>query len=341
MSSHANISVFVPHIGCPNRCSFCDQIHITGTATVPTAEDVKNAVRTAIGKKGYNSANTELAFFGGSFTAIDTDYRRQLLGAAFEFVKKGDICGIRISTRPDAIDKKILEELSSYGVTSIELGAQSMDDEVLMKNLRGHTAEHVRTAAELIKQSGFELGLQMMTGLYADDDEKDINTARELAKLNPETVRIYPTIVFKNTYLEKLLKSGEYTPQTVEGAARLCAYLKRFFEQEGITVIRTGLHSIDEEAYAAGPWHPAFGELCENERYFAEMLSALKKKPKGDYTVLVASGCVSKAAGQRQVNLLKLQKLGYNCHIKENESLLKYNVKIKEFKKENKKGGRL
>ena len=173
---HANISIFVPHVGCRHRCSFCDQNAITGVHSLPSAYDVEEAVARA----GTIGPDTEIAFFGGSFTAIDRDYMLTLLSAAYGYVKNGTVRGIRVSTRPDAIDEEVLSILKAHGVTAVELGAQSMDDAVLAANRRGHTAADVENASFLIAQEGFELGLQMMTGLYMSDDERDIYTAESL-----------------------------------------------------------------------------------------------------------------------------------------------------------------
>lgn len=203
-----NISVFVPHIGCPQKCSFCNQHAITGYTKAPTAADVHEAVCKALAnteaRGGYYQY--EIAFFGGSFTAIERKYMIELLEAAHYYVKNKKVTGIRISTRPDAIDKETLDLLKKYGVTSIELGAQSMNDAVLEANFRGHDAQCVRNASHLIKSAGFELGLQMMTGLYKSTKDRDIETAKEFVKIKPKTVRIYPTVVLKNTYLGKLYK---------------------------------------------------------------------------------------------------------------------------------------
>ncbi len=174
---HSNISIFVPHIGCPNKCSFCNQRYITGVCKGPGADDVGAAAAAAQSSKGYDPATTEIAFFGGSFTAINRNYMTDLLEAAAVFVRDGSVRGIRISTRPDAIDEEILGILKGYGVTSIELGAQSMNDRVLKMNNRGHTVRDVENASALIKRHGFELGLQMMTGLYGDSDSSAIHTA--------------------------------------------------------------------------------------------------------------------------------------------------------------------
>ena len=189
----------------------------------------------------------EIAFFGGSFTAVDKEYRRALLYAASEYVKEfpEQYAGIRCSTRPDCIDENIMDELMLYGVTAVELGAQSMNDEVLGANLRGHTAEDVRRASRLIKSYGIELGLQMMTGLYKDKPSYCIETAREFAELKADTVRIYPTVILKGTMLDDLRKQGLYESFSFEETVDLCAELLLFFEEKNIPVIRLGLHASE------------------------------------------------------------------------------------------------
>lgn len=330
MSAHANISVFVPHIGCPNRCSFCNQNHITGKCEAPTAKTVDDAVREALKSPKYDSNKTQLAFFGGSFTAIPREYRLELLTAAYKYVQQGTICGIRISTRPDAISKEIIEELKNYGVTAVELGAQSMVNSVLEINRRGHTADDVEKASSIIKQAGLELGLQMMTGLLGDTEEYSLITAKKLASLCPDTIRIYPTIVLKNTYLAKAFYEGIYKPQSIENAASLSAKLLTFFEGKDINVIRVGLHNIDEDAYVAGPWHSAFGEIVKSKIYLKEILNALENKPKGSYIVFVNPSEISKATGQKKANITELSRLGYLCKIKGDNNININNVKIKE-----------
>ena len=325
--THANISVFVPHLGCPNMCSFCNQRYIAGTAEVPDEQTVINAVKLAVESKNYNPETTEIAFFGGSFTAIDREYMLRLLKAAHRFVQDGTVSGIRISTRPDFIDDEILTLLKEYGVTSIELGAQSMCDEVLKSNNRGHTSDDVRAASRLIKSYDFGLGLQMMTGLYGDTDSTAIFTAHEIIKLDPDTVRIYPTIVLENTRLSELYRAGEYKPQSLEAAVDLAATLLCLFKDAGIHVIRTGLHTIDTQKYVAGPWHPAFRELCDSKIYLREVLKQLHKA--GNYTVFVPSGAVSKMTGQKRSNLIYLADLGFNCTVKTDNSLKEYEIIVR------------
>ncbi len=323
---HSNISIFVPHIGCPCKCSFCNQFSITEQMSVPHKNDVHIAVKTALASEKYDRKNGEIAFFGGSFTAISRDYMLELLSAAKEHIDLGQAKGIRISTRPDCIDEEILLLLKQYGVIAIELGAQSMRDDVLASNNRGHSSEAVRTASSLIKQYEFELGLQMMTGLFGDDDKGALYTADEFVKIKPDTVRIYPTIVLENTDLAKKFKDGYYNPQSLENTINLCAELLQIFEKANIKVIRLGLHSIDSSQYVAGPWHPAFSELCENKLYRDKIYSQLTKK--GSYLVYVADGELSKAIGQKKSNIEYLKKCGYNCKIKTDSSLKSRNIII-------------
>lgn len=305
-----NISIFVPHMGCPCVCSFCNQKTITGKNESPTAQDVKNAVDTALERKGYEY---EIAFFGGSFTAIDRDYMIQLLEATYPYVKSGQVSGIRISTRPDCIDREILDILKKYGVASIELGAQSMDDEVLDANKRGHTAQDVVNASVMIKEYGFELGLQMMTGLYLDTYEKAISTAKKIIELQPKTVRIYPTVVLKGTYLADLYLAEQYHPLDVDDSAELCAELVGLFEQANIKIIRLGLHSSRDikENMLAGGFHDSFGEIVKSRI----MLNKILALPPSDYQVFVNPKSLSKLKGNNKRNIYFLLERGYNIKI--------------------------
>lgn len=300
--SHSNISIFVPHLGCPHQCSFCNQRHITGHDRQPTPEDVDSAVELAVSSAKYSPKECEIAFFGGSFTAIEHDYMCSLLSAANRYVEDGTVSGIRISTRPDCIDENILSLLKSYGVTAIELGAQSMVDDVLVANKRGHCARDVVKASEQIKKFGFELGLQMMTGLYMSTDEYDILTCQKLIALSPDTVRIYPTITLENTDLASLYRSGLYRPDDISHTVELCVKLEDMFKKHDIRVIRMGLHSIDIKAYVAGPWHPAFKELCDSLRYRNSLEKVLIKK--GNFNIFVNPTDISKAIGQKRANIL-------------------------------------
>lgn len=262
------IPVFVPHKGCPNQCSFCNQRHITGQITETTPQMAEETIKQYLKTIDTDNFHTEIAFYGGSFTAIDIDYQTELLKVAYKYVKSGNIKGIRLSTRPDAIDDTILDNLEKYGVTEIELGVQSMCDDVLELNKRGHTSKQVEEAVSLIKKHNFCLGLQMMTGLIGDTYEKSVYTANRICELKPDFVRIYPTLVFNNTDLADLYRKGEYKPMTLEETVKLCKELLDIFEnRNGIKVIRMGLFMNDKEAkenFIAGPYHPRFRELVQN-----------------------------------------------------------------------------
>ena len=330
---HANISLFVPHMGCPHQCSFCNQKTISGSVKELSPEDVTKTLNKAV-SDGVDPANTEIAFFGGSFTAIERGYMISLLEAARPFIKMDRFAGIRISTRPDAIDEEILGILKKYGVSAIELGAQSTDSEVLIKNRRGHTREDIFNASHLIKNAGFSLGLQMMTGLLGDTEEKSLQTCRDIISLQPDTVRIYPTITLEGTHLGDLYKTGGYVPQSLDEAVSLCGKLLKLFYQNNIAVIRLGLHSGGnvEEGYLAGPYHPAFGEMCQSAVYLAEavdLLNELNLKYK-KVTLYLNPSEISKMRGQKGSNKAILQSMGYSVSVKGDSMLDKYQIKINE-----------
>lgn len=328
--SHSNISIFVPHLGCPHQCSFCNQKHITGCSQIPSAADIDKAVSIALSSKKYDKNNTEIAFFGGSFTGIEREYMLELLTTAYKYVNDGLIYGIRVSTRPDYIDDEILTLLKEYGVCAIELGAQSMVDEVLIANSRGHLASDVERASGLIKQYGFSLGLQMMTGLYKSTDDYDLFTAKKLIELKPDTVRIYPTITIKNTYLDKLYRDGKYKPQTLNDAVNLATKLEDLFLDNGIQVIRVGLHTIENDSYVAGPWHPAFRELCESNRFKNKLQETLKEN--ASYLIYVNSRDVSKIIGQNRSNIEYFAEKNIQIKIIQDNSVRKSDFVVKEVK---------
>ena len=323
----------MPHTGCKHQCTFCNQREITGQQYLPCAEDVVRAAVQAEKDLGERTKNAEIAFFGGSFTAIKRSYMTELLDAAYPFVADGRFYGIRLSTRPDAIDREVLDLLEGYGVTSIELGAQSMNDDVLQMNRRGHTAEDVEKASSLIKQYGFSLGLQMMTGMYGSDDDKDRETARRLAALSPDTVRIYPTVTLKNTLLGQLYKNGEYTPPTLEESVDLCALLLEMFEQNNIEVIRLGLHYSEEliGSMECGNYHPAFRELCESRIMLGRFYKEIKDtelENGGSAEVYVHPSCVSKFTGQKRANIEILKKRGINVRVRTDSGIAPLQLKI-------------
>lgn len=325
MEKHKNLSIFVPHEGCPNQCSFCDQKKISGTQSPPSPDYVTQLCDEFLPVDAEKGKSYEIAFFGGSFTAIDRGYMLALLKAAFPYVQRGRAAGIRVSTRPDAISRKILDILKEYGVTAIELGAQSMQDSVLKVNLRGHTVEDVFTASRLIKEYGFSLGLQMMPGLYGQADymECAVDTARKFISIKPDTVRIYPTLILKDTLLESLYQKGMYTPLTVDQAVEICAVLVKMFNSEDIRIIKLGLHADTglEESLVAGPYHPAIKELVYSHIMLESFIQRLQNREKGRYTIYVNGRKHSQATGQKKANIAALHRLGYDVTVKDDNSL--------------------
>lgn len=304
-----------------------------GQAYQPNADDVKNAVETAISSLKANTKEAEIAFFGGSFTAIDRDYMLELLNAAKPYM--GQFKGIRLSTRPDCIDDEIVSLLKSYNVTSIELGAQSMDDDVLRLNERGHNSADVRKACGIIKNYGISLGLQMMTGLYGSDFYKDIYTADEFIKLRPDTVRIYPTVIMKDTQLADLYNSQRFIPYTLEQSVDLCSKLILKFKSENIRIIRLGLHYSDslENNSLGDNYHPAFKELCENKIFLEKLLELIKNYPDKKvnfFEAYVNPHSVSKLAGQNKSNINILNSMGYKIKIKTDQRIDEYEIYIKQ-----------
>lgn len=274
--------------------------------------------------------DTEIAFFGGSFTAIDRDYMVQLLTVAHEYTQRHHLAGIRISTRPDCIDEDILAVLKGYGVTSVELGAQSMSAEVLAANRRGHSPEDVRRASAMIKAHGFELGLQMMTGLYKSTLRDEINTMDEIISIVPDTVRIYPVAVLEHTELAELYRNGEYTLYPFDDMVSLCADMLERFEDAGIRVIKLGLHASEsvEQGLAAGYYHPAFRELCEGIIY-RKRIERLLPDNVSECTVRAAPRCISQAVGQKKCNIKYFAEKGINIKIIPDENITRqFDVQI-------------
>ena len=311
--THANIPIFVPHGGCPHQCSFCNQRTISGQALIPGPEDVRRICRKALETLPEECPPVEIAFFGGSFTAIDRGTMISLLEAAAPFLTDSRIRGIRASTRPDAVSGEILETLCSYGVTAIELGAQSMYNEVLKRNGRGHTAEDVERASALVRRYGISLGLQMMTGLWGSSREQDLETGRRLAELEPDTVRIYPTVVLAGTELERRIASGEYEPPSLEETVDTASRLLELFEARGIRVIRLGLHASEllEKEMVGGGYHPALGELCRSRIWLRRILGELEAKRLSRPLLRISPKRASQIIGQKRSNLRALAEAGY------------------------------
>lgn len=322
------IPIFVPHRGCPHDCIFCNQKKITGVSTDITSDDVRNIIEeylTTIDK----DASIEIAFFGGSFTAIDMDIQRNLLSVAKEYVDKGIVDDIRMSTRPDCISEEILTMLKEYKVSIIELGVQSLDDRVLVDSVRGHSDEDVFKSAKLIKQYKIKLGLQMMIGLPSDSESKCIYTAKKFIELKPDCVRVYPTLVVKETGLEKLLKEDKYRPFTLEESIEIVKKVLVLFYINNINVIRVGLQATEDIAIGkevlAGPYHPAYRELVESKMYGDYIEYIIKKyNAENDVVVLVNKKNVSRILGNKKANA-KILKEKYNILLKTKEENLDIN----------------
>lgn len=270
MSKHYIIPIFVPHLGCPHDCIFCNQRKIASSITDITEEDVKNTIQRYL-SYFKEDAFVEIAFYGGSFTAIDMDLQEKLLGIALKYKNDKLIDEIRLSTRPDAIDSLILDNLKKYKVDTIELGVQSLSDDVLYKSGRGHTSEDVYRAVKLIKEYNFNLGLQMMVGLPGDSLEEAYKTAKRFIELKPQCVRIYPTLVIKDTFLEDMTLKNQYNPLNLKEAIDICTPLLMEFYINHINVIRVGLQATENiqlgKDVVDGPFHPAFRQLVESNIY--------------------------------------------------------------------------
>ena len=266
------IPFFIPHVGCPHVCTFCNQSRITETVGIGhlTPEYIASTIKDYVGDSK-NDKFWEVCFYGGSFSAIDQKLQKQLLKPAYEALQSGLIDSIRCSTRPDAVSDEQLELLCSLGMKTIELGVQSMDDTVLSLAKRGHTSDDVKLAVKQLRKFGFTVGLQLLPGLLGDSWETIIQTAVEITALQPDFVRIYPVLVIDHTELAEQYKSGIYEPLSLELALQYCAFLKTWFESHHITVIRTGLQSTEEldtgTSLLAGPYEPAMGELVSNEQW--------------------------------------------------------------------------
>ena len=329
------IPIFVPHLGCPNDCVFCNQKSISGQTKQVTKEDVKNIIEEHL-KYIKKDSKVEVAFFGGSFTGIEEEKQEELLSTAYEYIKQKKVDSIRISTRPDYIDKKILKRLKKYKVKTIELGVQSANDYILKKAGRGHTFEDVVKASKLIRWYGFDLGHQMMVGLPESTTVDEINTAKQLIKLKPKMVRIYPVLVIKNTKLEKDYNDGKYKPLTVTQAVEVCKELVKLFVKKHIEVIRIGLQPTDtitnpdndKSEVVAGPFHPAFRQLVESGMWYDVIVEKIKKlntKVK-EVVVTVNPADVNNVIGQRKDNINNLRDV-YDVNL-----IVKADEKIKQGK---------
>lgn len=311
------IPIFVPHLGCPNNCTFCNQKRISGQTKMVTAKDVKDTIEYYLKNFKDNHKYVEVAFFGGSFTAIEKEKQEELLEAVQEYLEAKKVNSIRISTRPDCIDKDILKRMKKYYVKTIELGVQSTNNYILTKCKRGHTFEDTKKASKLIRRYGFILGHQMMVGLPESTKQDEINTAKELIKLKPKIVRVYPVLVIKDTELADEYNRGEYTPLTIGQAVERCKEIVDLFNRNKIKVIRIGLQNTEEisdpenekSSVIAGPYHPAFRQLVESGMWYDSIVNEIKKVNAKVKKVKIKANDinVNNIIGHKRENMLKLK----------------------------------
>ena len=311
------IPIFVPHLGCPNNCTFCNQKRISGQTKMVTAQDVKDTIDFFLKHFRVDYKYVEVAFFGGSFTAIDEKTQVELLEAVQEYIQNKKVNSIRISTRPDCIDKEILKRMKKYHVKTIELGVQSTNNYILKRCKRGHTYEDTKKASKLIRRYGFILGHQMMVGLPESTKQDEINTAKELIRLKPKIVRIYPVLVIKDTELADEYERGDYTPLTVGQAVERCKEIVDLFNRNKINVIRVGLQNTEEitdpgtekSSVIAGPYHPAFRQLVESSMWYDSIVNKIKKvNAKVKKVKIIANDVnVNNIIGHKKENIEKLK----------------------------------
>lgn len=318
---HGLIPFYIPHAGCPQQCVFCNQHRIATGGARATQVDVKATITEYIGSKR-DDKYWEVAFYGGSFSALPEDLQRSLLEPTYEALQNGGIDAIRCSTRPDALSDEAIDLLTSYGMSTVEIGVQSMNDDILLRAKRGHSSQAVVGAVHRLQQRGLTVGIQLLPGLPGETWLTLVNTAVAVANLKPDFVRIYPVLVIEDTELADDVRAGRYTPLTVEEAVKYSAFLKSYFEDKGITVIRTGLQSTPELdagiGLVGGPYEPAMGELVTNYQWLQRLLRILNDHeaaglPMNRITVLYPRSLTSKVRGEKQRNMKYLADTYKNC----------------------------
>ena len=336
------IPIFVPHEGCPHDCVFCNQDRITGTnkdsiriAGADTIQKknhdheevtdkfVEKTIKDYLETIDHTQATVEVSFFGGTFTGIREEKQRELLKVAKEFKDKKLIDKIRLSTRPDYIDDYILTYLKEYGVDIIELGVQSLDEDVLKKSARGHGVEDVIKASKLIKDYGFVLGHQIMPGLPGDTFERDIYTTEKSISMKPDICRIYPALVIKDTAMEVMYNRREYIPYTLEEAVEISKKMYDMYSENNIKVIRIGLQpteTINENGdVVAGPFHPAFRELVESSLLVDKILENMNEYDKGE--IYINPKDISKLYANKKAYFNKLNEKGKSLIIRQDSDI--------------------
>jgi len=338
------IPIFVPHLGCPNNCTFCNQKIISGETKEITPDDVKKTVEFYLESFKEKNKYTEIAFFGGSFTGIEIEKQEALLKAAFEFIKAKKVNSIRVSTRPDYIDKEKLKLLKKYGVKTIELGVQSTNDYILRRCKRNHTFADVKKASKLIRWYGFTLGHQMMVGLPESTVLDELRTAKDLAKLRPKIMRIYPVLVLRGTELEKEMLEGTYTPLFVEQAVERSKELCYFFAKKKINVIRVGLQSTDtisdiskneNSEVVAGPYHETFRQLVESSMNYDTIVKKIKSYnvKVRQVEIITSPDNVNNVVGYKRENIEKLREFyDVDAKVKQDKKMKNGKIQINVVK---------
>lgn len=305
---HYNIPIFISHFGCPNSCVFCNQKKINGRETDVTMEDLRNTIEMYLETLPKNSKK-EVAFFGGTFTGISMGLQKEYLETAYEYIKKGEIDGIRLSTRPDCINYEIVKQLKKYGVTTVELGVQSLDEEVLIATERYYPVRVVEEACKILKEYGIKLGIQLMVGLPKSTFDSDYETAKKVLEMKPDMVRIYPTLVIKNTKMEQMFYQKEYIPLSLEEAIERTKKIMALLESNGINIIRVGLQPSEDlredGVVLGGPFHPAFRELVETEIYYNFFKKIIEKEK--ELNIIANEKSISKLVGIKKANKLRLK----------------------------------
>jgi histone acetyltransferase (RNA polymerase elongator complex component) len=323
---HFNIPFFIPELGCPHQCVFCDQHRISGTQQAPKPEEVDSQVAAYLETFPKGERQVEIAFFGGNFTGLPQNEQEAYLQAAAKWIEAGKVGGIRLSTRPDYINPEVLKLLKKYGVSSIELGAQSLDEDVLRLAGRGHSAKHVEEASKMILDAGFVLGLQMMTGLPGDTMEKTMYTARRIKELGASETRIYPTLVIRGTQLEQMYLEGSYQPLSLDETIDRCKQLLLFFEDKKVKVLRLGLHPSEGlsngSELVTGPFHPALKELVNTTIWKDLFRESVKNKTGQCLRLSVAPKELNAAIGHKAANKKWLLKHFEKVEFKTNTNLI-------------------
>jgi histone acetyltransferase (RNA polymerase elongator complex component) len=305
------IPVFIPHEGCRFRCVFCDQHAVTGDHAPPVRPDsIRETVRAYRETIPPGQGEPQLAFFGGSFTALDEDRQEELLAVGRELIDAGLIQSIRVSTRPDAIDETVMDRLIRFGVRTVEIGVQTMEDNVLARSQRGHTVCETVQAVQALKSQNVEWIAQIMPGLPGDTQETMIRTAERVADLLPDGVRIYPALVISGTRMERMYESGQYTPLPLPQAIRIVKRMVEVFEARSIPIIRIGLcpSANLKGRVVAGPYHPALGSLVYEALLLDEMIAAVGQKTVQNKRIViyVHPHDISRAVGNRRSSMTRL-----------------------------------